>query len=91
MEYNKNISPIIMAGDYNMRSNEIIPWPPHTWSSAPLLSTFDSKNDCVIYNGKFSHPLDRCLYKKLTLIDTTLIGIDPIGSDHYGLMNIFKL
>ena len=88
---NKDNNPTIVTGDFNLSLNEIVAWPPKNWNSAPLLNTFSSENPCITSPSTFHHPFDRCIYQDLTLIETRVIGIQPIGSDHYGLLNIFKL
>jgi endonuclease/exonuclease/phosphatase family metal-dependent hydrolase len=88
---NMNNKPIIVTGDFNMSVNETLPWPPINWNSAPILNTFNSENPCTTSYSTFHHPFDRCIYQNLTLLETRVIGIQPVGSDHYGLVNIFKL
>ncbi len=79
---------VIIAGDFNMRADEIPLW--SEYNQSPLVDTYNSNNLCIKYSGSFSHPFDRFLYKGVKLLDIKLIGTELIGSDHYGLMCIFN-
>ena len=84
--------PTIIIGDYNMDISEPIDgWPPTQWNSPPLFSTYSSNNFCNSSPKRFDHPFDRCLYRGVILTDTKIVGIENIGSDHYGLLVIFTV
>jgi len=84
--------PTIIIGDYNMDISEPNDgWPPNQWNSPPLFSTYSSYNLCNSSPGRFDHPFDRCLYRGVVLTDTKIIGMETIGSDHYGLLVSFTI
>ena len=88
----ESLTPMIITGDFNMDITELRnEWPPIAWNAAPLLSTFSSNNSCNMSPGKFNHPFDRCLYRGATLLDSKVLGIENIGSDHYGLLTTFQI
>ena len=66
-------------------------WPLIGWNTAPLLPTFSSTNPCNTSPGKFAHPFDRSLYRNISLMNTKVVGVENVASDHYGLLTTFQL
>jgi len=79
----KHYTNVILAGDFNMRSDETISY----FDTCPLLPTYCGNNSLT--NGwKFNHPFDRICYKGFRTINgPSIIGDKEKipASDHYGL------
>lgn len=94
LRFMKNRKRLLLAGDFNMRSDEKVPI---SLNCSKLIGTYTSNNPLNKGTKKFNLPFDRVIYRGLQLQNQPiLVGNSSktkrtTASDHYGLLFKFNL